>query len=76
MLTDNDDLFGAIAGDRITNAQKVDELIKELTHRRRHYVVLVNKGAMKPTEALSRINIMEAILSDYQQLGGERENSW
>lgn len=53
---------------KYSNKEKADEIRRELGYRRHVYRRFVNAKRMSQQEATTRIEIMEAILADYQAL--------
>lgn len=52
---------------QVPTAAKLAELRRELGIRKHFYPKLVGRGELAPNEAAWRIEVMEAIIADYQQ---------
>ena len=59
---------------KITLNQKIDCLRRELRMRERVYPRQVTAGKMRPTDAALEIEIMTAVLNDYEQLATQSIN--
>jgi hypothetical protein len=58
---------------KFTTEEKLKEIEREITHRRRIYPNRVATGRLGPAKALLQLHCMEAIADDYrQQLQRER----
>ena len=59
---------------KITLNQKIDCLRRELRMRERVYPRQVTAGKMRPTDAALEIEIMTAVLNDYERQAAESIN--